>query len=183
MPKGGARVRSGPESDPNSRTSERKRAAAKKAAPSPASESAASAITSNEFDPMALPASGRTGRPPAFPLPAGVIERAARARELALWAELWKTPQALWWERNPWLWLTVAKYCRVMVATEAAPAASASLLSRERELRNECALSPDGLKMNGLAIAPDQLAERRAAKKSTAGAKKTTSAPVRRLRG
>lgn len=180
MPKGGTRVRSGPDADPTSRTSERKRAAAKKTT---AAAPAESAITSNEFDPMALPARGRTGRAPAFPLPVGVIEKAARSRELELWAELWKTPQALWWERNPWLWLTVAKYCRVMVATESAPAASAALLSRERELRNECALSPDGLKMNGLAIAPDQLAERRAAKKSTAAAEKTSPAPVRRLRG
>ncbi len=198
MPKGGSRVRSGPESDPTSRTSERKRAAAKKAAAAVSSESA---ITTNEFDPLALPARGRSGRAPAFPLPrmnrytievgengkpmrvvSGALSAAFRKRELALWAELWKTPQAVAWEREPYRWPTIAKYARIMTTTEAEPDASAALLSRERELRIECGLTPDGLKVNGWAIAPDQLAERRAAKK-TAAAKKTSTAPVRRLRG
>jgi len=199
MPKGGARVRSGPPGDPNSRTSERKRAAAKKAGSS--SAGATPAITTSEFNPLSLPAQGRRGRAPAFPLPKimrfvivpnadgkptripdTVTSNQFRKRELAIWAQLWKTPQAVAWEREPWRWPTIAKYCRIMVTTEAEPDASAALLSRERELRNECGLSPDGLKQNGWAIASDQLAEKRAAKKAAAPAKKT-AAPVRRLRG
>jgi hypothetical protein len=175
MPKGGARPRSGPDKDPNSRTSERARRAAKASS----GQTSPSSITSSEFNPLALPAAGRGGRAPAFPLPkivrygtelvdgkpVRVADRtlgdAFRKRELELWRELWKTPQALAWEREQWRWPTVAKYCRIMASTEAEPDASAALLSRERELRNECGLSPDGLRMNGWAIAPDQLAEKR----------------------
>jgi hypothetical protein len=69
-----------------------------------------------------------------------------------------------------------------MASTEAEPDGSAALLAQERNRRIECGLSPDGLKANGWAIAPDQLAEKRAAKKASAPAKKA-AAPVRRLRG
>ena len=207
MAKGGARVRSGPDQDPNSGRSERRRRAASSstASSSTASGKAGAAdalpITSTEFNPLALPARGRTGRAPAFPLPRTIrygfgigeggkpvrVESRAptlafRKRELQLWGELWKTPQALAWEREPYRWPTVAKYCRIMASTEIEPDASAALLSRERELRNECGLSPDGLKQNGWAIAPDQLAEKRAEKKAAVPAAKKT-APVRRLRG
>ncbi len=202
MAKGGARPRSGPAKDPNSRTSERARSAKKTAAATaPANDAATSgAITTAEFNPLALPARGRTGRAPAFPLPKIVrfgfevvegkqvkvadagIGNAFRKRELEVWRELWKTPQALAWEREPWRWPTIAKYCRVMVSTELEPDASAALLSRERELRIECGLTTDGLRMNGWAIAPDQLAAKRSEKAASA-APATKAAPVRRLRG
>ena len=184
MAKGGARVRSGPPADPNSGASDRKRrqaaTAAKKAAAAQAAAGTAKdlPITSPDFNPMALPARGRTGRVPAFPLPS-TGER--RAREMELWRELWRTPQAVAWEREPYRWPTIAKYCRVMAATESDPAASAALLSRERELRIECGLSPDGLKANGWAIAPDELAAKRA-QKTPAKKVAPKAAPVRRLR-
>jgi len=200
MPRGGSRARSGPEADPNSRTSERKRAAAKKAAAKKSTEAEptkALPITESDFNPMALPARGRKGRTPAFPLPkivrfiAGLNDsgksiklpdtsasNAFRKRELALWGELWKTPQAVAWERETWRWPTIARYARICATTELEPDASAALLSRERELRIECGLTPDGLKLNGWAIAPDQLAEKRAEKKTAPAAK----APQRRLR-
>jgi len=193
MPKGGSRMRSGPDKNPNSGRSEqtaRRAAAAKKAAASQSSTTtspAAAAITTPEFNPLALPARGRTGRAPAFPLPTilrfvtvldekGKAARQAdagvsnefRKRELAIWAELWKTPQAVAWEREPYRWPTIAKYCRIMTSTEAEPDASAALLSRERELRIECGLSADGLKANGWGIAPDEMAAKRATKKTSA---------------
>lgn len=202
MPRGGARVRSGPPADPQSRTSERRRRAAKKSATSSAAADTAPAITTNEFNPLALPARGRTGRAPAFPLPKVVrfvmtvdsegksskqadsgVSNEFRKRELEIWRELWKTPQAVAWEREPYRWPTIAKYARIMTSTEAEPDASAALLSRERELRIECGLSPDGLRANGWAIAPDELAKKRAAKKAAAPAAKKAAAPVRRLRG
>ncbi|TQK73374.1 hypothetical protein [Nocardioides sp. SLBN-35] len=211
MAKGGSRPRAGRPADPNSarseqarRTSTRKTAAAKAAAGASeesADAPASSAITTAEFNPLALPASGRGGRAPAFPLPKIVrfgfevvdgksvkvadrgIGDAFRKRELELWRELWKTPQALAWEREPWRWPTVAKYCRIMASTEAEPDASAALLSRERELRNECGLSPDGLRMNGWAIAPDQLAAKRSERAASKPAAVKKTAPVRRLRG
>jgi hypothetical protein len=200
MPKGGARVRSGPPQDPNSGASDRRRAAAKKTA-STSTRTEPTSITTNEFNPLALPAAGRKGRVPAFPLPKILrfvmvqggdgklskqvdtgVSNEFRKRELEIWAALWKTPQAVAWEREPYRWPTIAKYARVMVSTESDPDASAALLAQERNLRNECGLSPDGLKQNGWAIAPDQLAQKRAAKKA-APAKKAAAAPVRRLRG
>lgn len=190
MPRGGSRARSGPAPDPKSGRSERARATAKKAtaakkAVAPAKSTPA--ITTTDFNPLALPARGRTGRAPAFPLPkimrfvmvpgaegkptrqvdAGVSNE-FRKRELAIWADLWKTPQAVAWEREPYRWSTIAKYARIMTATEAEPDASAALLSRERELRIECGLSADGLKANGWGIAPDEMAAKRATKKATA---------------
>lgn len=201
MSRGGARVRSGPESDPNSRTSERKRAAAKKAATSKSPAPKSLPVTESDFNPMALPARGRKGHAPPHPLPKIVrfiaslsdsgksvkmpdttASTAFRKREMEIWRELWKTPQAVAWERDPWRWPTIARYARICATTELEPDASAALLSRERELRIECGLTPDGLKANGWAIAPDQLAEKRAEKKATT---ETASkpAPVRRLRG
>ncbi len=199
MAKGGARPRSGPPADPNSRTSERARRAAAKSAATSAGE-VESAVSTSEFNPLALPAGGRKGSPPAFPLPRTTrfavsmldgkptrmpdakATSAFRKRELELWREVWKTPQALAWERDAWRWPTIAKFCRIAASTEIEPDASAALLSRERELRTEVGLTPDGLRMNGWAIAPDQLAAKRsqrAATKSTEPA----AAPVRRLRG
>ena len=110
-----------------------------------------------------LPAEGRTGDPPKWPLPADVRRQAqldrygeqiddlsveaqgvgrsaaAAARKLltlqeradvlsaeldavaeqeqALWVELWRTPQAVAWERTGWT-REVALYCRWMVAAE-----------------------------------------------------------------
>lgn len=206
MPRGGSRVRSGPAQDPTSGRSERARArtagakktAAKKGTSSPTKKPAESPITVAEFNPLALPARGRTGRPPAFPLPKIVrfvmvpgaegkpakqansgVSNAFRKRELAIWADLWKTPQAVAWEREPYRWPTIAKYCRVMTSTEAEPDASAALLSRERELRIECGLSADGLKTNGWAIAPDEMAAKRATRKTAA---KTAAAEYPPLR-
>lgn len=192
MPRGGSRVRSGPAQDPNSGRTDRTRqraAAAKKAAAAkaPTTTAGAPAITTTEFNPLALPARGRTGRAPAFPLPKiirfvmvpgadgkpsrqadGGVSNEFRKRELAIWADLWKTPQAVAWEREPYRWPTIAKYCRIMTSTEAEPDASAALLSRERELRIECGLSADGLKANGWGIAPDEMAAKRATKKTAA---------------
>lgn len=175
MAKGGARVRSGPDADPSSARSEKR---------------GLSALT-------VLPSEGRKGRAPAFPLPAikrsvmvmrdgkpskvadDATSKAFRKRELEVWAEVWKTPQAVAWERETWRWPTIAKYCRISVSTESEPDASAALLSRERELRNEIGLTPDGLKQNGWSIAPNEVAAKAATR---APAKKTAAAPTRRLR-
>lgn len=203
MPRGGARPRSGPPSDPNSRTSERARRAAKKKTPTSATDkdAASDAVTTAAFSPTSLPAKGRSGNPPAFPLPKiarHVIELVDgkpakvpsakagtefRKRELEIWRSVWKTPQAVAWERDAWRWPTIAEFCRLKTIIESEPEANAALVARLREYRNEIGLSPDGLKMNGWAIAPDQLAEKRAEREKKPAAKSAKSAgPVRRLR-
>ena len=177
MTKGGARPRAGRPADPNS---ERTRKAA-------ASGSTTAAPVA--FSPTALPSEGHRGRAPAFPLPLikrfgldGVNQadtKSFRSREIAIWREVWKTPQAAAWSREPWRWPTIGEFCRVKAAVELDAGGNAALVSRLREYRNEVGLSPDGLKMNGWAIAPNQVALQ-AAKKAAAPTKKTP--PARRLR-
>jgi hypothetical protein len=109
----------------------------------------------------ALPAEGRAGPPPAWPLPTNVrlaasLESAEAMRamaeqelaqeeprvrlrelgriderirllrrqlrdsarlELAMWFELWRTPQAVMWERQRWT-REVAQFCRLKVLAE-----------------------------------------------------------------
>jgi hypothetical protein len=67
--RGGARSRSGPAPDPNALRRER-----------------------DHGDWLRLPAAGRSGDPPDWPL-----TKPSR-RELTLWAALWRTPQAIVWE-------------------------------------------------------------------------------------
>lgn len=165
MPKGGARTRSGPAPDENSGRSEQR-----------------------GFSLTALPSEGYRGRAPAFPLPKinrygvdgpnAAATRTFRAREIAIWREIWKTPQAAAWSKESWRWPTVGEFCRIKAAVELDPDSNAALLSRLREYRNEIGLSPDGLKANGWKVAGDEVAAK-AAKKATP-AKRTE--PTRRLR-
>lgn len=193
MGSGGSRVRSGPGKDPNSARSERAR---KTAAKKTATSTAKKATTPKPPAPAAtvevssLPMAGYSGRVPAFPLPKihrgidseGRPNRAAadsfRKREMDIWREVWKTPQAAAWSIDPWRWPTVAEFCRIKAAVELDPDSNAALLSRLREYRNEIGLSPDGMKANGWAISRDQVTPR-AEKKAAA---KTTAKPQRRLR-
>lgn len=173
MAKGGARPRSGPAADPNSERSRK------------------GAATSAAFSPTALPLEGHRGRAPAFPLPrmnrfgADGVDTSAtaafRRRELEVWRQVWKTPQAAAWARESWRWPTVGEFCRIKTAVELDPDSNAALLSRLREYRNEIGLSPDGLKMNGWAIAVDEVAARGVAKQQEAAA--AAPSQPRRLRG
>jgi hypothetical protein len=65
---------------------------------------------------MHLPATGRQGDPPAWPL-----VKPSR-RELELWAAEWRRPQAIEWERNGQE-LEVALYVRTLKEAEAQGAA------------------------------------------------------------
>jgi hypothetical protein len=58
-----------------------------------------------------LPAEGRTGNPPKWPLSKMV------ARELSTWRKLWAMPAAVEWQRLG-LVDQVARYCRVKVRAE-----------------------------------------------------------------
>ena len=167
MTKGGARPRSGPAKDPNSARTEKR----------------------GGIKLTVLPSEGRRGNPPAFPLPQIQRPEASeksqtqtkrfRAREIAIWRKVWKTPQACWWQMNPYLWDPVAEYCRIKAAIELDPDGNAALLSRLREYRTMIALCPDGLKANGLAIATDEVGAK-AQQKSDPPAE--TKQPPRRLR-
>ncbi|MDP9459514.1 MAG: hypothetical protein M3Q22_04405 [Actinomycetota bacterium] len=103
---------------------------------------------------MRLPAEGRAGRAPAWPL-AGAQE----PQEAAAWAELWRTPQAVAWERLGWS-RTVARYCRVMVASEQ-PGASPALLAQATALEDRLGLTPKAMRLLLWEVVEDEVAEQR----------------------
>lgn len=91
MPKGGARINSGPPPDPNALRRERQQ---------------------DRDGWTTLPAEGRKGDPPAWPFAAG------SDREAEVWSSIWRTPQAMAWSRLGWTH-DVALYVRQLVLAEA----------------------------------------------------------------
>jgi hypothetical protein len=85
-----------------------------------------------------LPAEGRQGDPPRFPLP----RPSAAVR--ALWADLWSCPQADAWEQLGWT-RVVARYAKLLVRAEKASAPGV-LLSEVRQLEDRLGLSPMAMK-------------------------------------
>ena len=129
MGSGGARARSGPQPDPKSGRSDRR-----------------------GLSFAVLPASGFTGEVPDFPLPG------ESAREAEVWAELWSTPQAFAWSKQPWRLHEIGAFVRLSVRIEA-PDASASLLTPWLRMQTALGLTPDGLKVNGWQIKDEAPAE------------------------
>lgn len=84
-----------------------------------------------------LPAAGRSGPAPVWPL-----GRPSR-REAELWERIWRTPQAVAWERLDWA-DTVALYCRVQVQAER-PKAPMMVLAEARQMQDRLGLSPMSL--------------------------------------
>jgi hypothetical protein len=112
-----------------------------------------------------LPAGGRTGRAPRWPLPRPLRgepdawELELRKLELRIWRELWRLPQAVAWERFDFT-REVAQYVRWKARAE---------LLLEVEATRESRLLADRLGLTPLAmlrlrweVAVDELAERRA---------------------
>lgn len=104
MPSGGARAHSGPPPDPNALRRNRKQ---------------------DQAGWSTLPADGRTGPVPEWPL------TEVRPREWDLWRDLWTRPQAVMWERLG-LHLEVALFARTLAeAEEPKPRADAAKLTRQ----------------------------------------------------
>ena len=103
--------------------------------------------------PIILPASGRPGPPPQWPLAEPDFE------EQAAWRDLWRTPHAVMWEHLGWT-RTVARYCRVMVAAEQ-PGAKITLMAEARQLEDRLGLTPRAMRSMLWQIAPDEVAEKR----------------------
>lgn len=132
MPSGGARARSGPSPDPKALRRDR----------------------NDDSEWITLPSEGRTGDAPDWPL------SEPSERELEVWADEWKRPQALQWERNS-QFKEVAVYVRSLVAAErpSASTAARTLLLRQME---HLGISIPGLQRNrwriGVPQAPPQSA-------------------------
>lgn len=98
-----------------------------------------------------LPAKGREGDPPAWPLDL------LSASEAQLWRELWATPQAVAWERFGWT-RVVARYVRCVIIAEGM---DKDALSESRQLEDRLGLTPKAMRMLMWQIAPDEVAEKR----------------------
>lgn len=85
-----------------------------------------------------LPATGRAGDPPEFPLPRPSV--AVRV----LWIDLWRTPQAVAWDALGWTRL-VARYAKLLIAAEKSNA-TAAILAEVRQLEDRLGLSPMAMK-------------------------------------
>lgn len=142
MPKGGARARSGPAPDPDALRRER---------------------DSGEW--VELPAAGRPGPSPQWPLPQ------QGDREAALWDELWRKPQALMWERLGQQ-LEVALYVRRFVEAEAF-ASAVNLSTLVRQMGDSLGLTTPGMRANRWRVVSDEVSSPRA--RSTAARKTARS--------
>ena len=160
MARGGARNRSGPQSDPTSARSDRR-----------------------GLSFTALPAHGYDGTAPAWPLPRRAVltwrtegkerwqetdpdatEQVAE-RESELWVWAWRTPQAWAWAQpsESWRLHTIAMWVRTYVLCESSEASAADKGSLHR-FADQIGLTPAGLKENGGAIAKDEVAAKAAAR-------------------
>jgi len=92
-------------------------------------------INGFEANAQKLPAAGRKGAAPKWPL-----NDKPSADELHAWKAMWLTPQAVAWERLGWL-RPVARYARCLVASEQ-HGASGALLAEVRQLEDRLGLSP-----------------------------------------
>jgi hypothetical protein len=148
MAKGGARSRSGPAPDPE---------ALKRAEDWGAWTE--------------LPASGRTGRVPAWPL------ATATARERAVWKRLWKLPQAIEWEREH-QHDVVALYVRRFVEAEehGAPAALTNVV---KQLAEGLGITKPGLLRNRWRIVDRTAAAPAAPEPKAARRRSSSRAPAR----
>lgn len=108
--------------------------------------------------PLMLPAQGRTDPTPPWPL------EDQTASELDAWADLWATPQAVAWEKLGWTRL-VARFCRLMVASEQHDA-TAALLAEVRQLEDRLGLSPMSMRRLLWQITSDEVGEKRSERAS-----------------
>lgn len=122
MAKGGARNRSGPAPDPDALRREKD--------------------AGDWFD---LPAEGRVGPPPEWPL------SEPYERELDLWARLWMKPQALMWERFGQEF-EVALYVRRFVEAEEHES-RVNLSTLVRQMADSLGLTTPGMRANRWRIA------------------------------
>ncbi len=83
---------------------------------------------------MVLPASGRKGRAPRWPL---------EGRAPAIWTELWHTPQAVAWEAMGWT-RVVARYALLVLAAEKL---DKDAQPEARQLEDRLGLTPKAMRL------------------------------------
>lgn len=109
---------------------------------------------------------------------AEVEKREIEEAEKTLWRDLWKTPQAIEWERLKWT-REVAQYARHKALAECGSLDD----SKEARLRGEAlGLTPKGLKALMWVIDHDEVGERRNERTSQAATGTDGAPPRRRLK-
>lgn len=133
MARGGARNRSGPTASEDSGRSDRRC-----------------------YSLTALPAEGYDGPVPDFPLPL------PSERELEVWEQAWRTPQACAWSMpsEAWRASTVAMWVRVKVRCED-PDSGAALLGQLHRFADQIGMTTAGLAEMGWKVAVDETAAKR----------------------
>lgn len=124
MTKGGARIRSGPV---------------------PTSDQRSHKAQADAQGWVTLPAEGRDGPLPPFPL-----DRPT-AREMELWERLWETPQATMWEQLHQDF-EAASYVRLLVRAES-PRSSAIVWGQVKQFAESLGLSVSGMQRNRWVVA------------------------------
>lgn len=119
-----------------------------------------------------LPAEGRQGEPPEWPLSSITLGEERK------WRRLWATPQAVAWERlGIGIVDVVAGYARLKCSVESSSAesvASAQRAGEARQLEDRLGLSPMSMRRLLWEIVPDELADARS--------DAPVAAPPRRIR-
>lgn len=107
-------------------------------------------------DNTTLPASGYDGPIPEWPLavPMDIGEEVA-------WQALWRTPQASAWDQMA-LERAVARYCRVLVASEL-PGATAAYLAEVRQMEDRLGLTAMSMLRLRWVVSTDEVGAARAA--------------------
>jgi hypothetical protein len=106
---------------------------------------------------LRLPAAGRQGEAPAWPLPGRFT-----TGERAAWAQLWATPQAVAWEHLGQATVReVARYCRLLVRAEK-PGATAAIQAQATALGDRLGVTPKAMRLLLWTIDDDEVAEQRA---------------------
>lgn len=119
MPRGGARVVSGPPPDPNALRRDR---------------------PGDKAGWTTLPVEGRPGKAPVWPL------TEQTDREIELWVDLWSRPQAVMWERLGQEYEVAM--CARMLARAEAPKSSVELLKTVKQFFDSLGLSTAGMLRN-----------------------------------
>lgn len=102
--------------------------------------------------PLKLPAGGRQGPTPPWPIPGGTT-----VAILKLWHDLWHTPHAVAWERLEWT-RVVARYC---MTVDAAEQLDPKMLAEARQLEDKLGLTPKAMRLLLWEISDDELADAR----------------------
>jgi phytoene/squalene synthetase len=115
--------------------------------------------------PLRLPAEGRGGAAPSWPLSVPEDDGAGgHAAELQVWSELWATPQAVAWERLGWT-RVVARYARLVIAAERL---DKDAMSEARQLEDRLGLTPKAMRLLLWEITADEVGEKRDVSASSA---------------